>query len=267
MAAATGAPGLGTGRLLDYFKNWLVSPNTSMLLRSLLFYLGYIASTILWGGFWTVFGLLLPFQLRFRVIINWWSRFVLLWLRITCGVRYSVDGLENLPEQPCVVLARHESTWETLFLQSLFVPQATVIKRSLLNIPFFGWPFRLLRPIPIDRDKPKQALRTIRDVGSRRLADGLWVVLFPEGTRCPVGEIGKFGPSGAFLCQSAKVPCLVVAHDAGRYWPPHRFAKRPGVVRVKIAPRIDTLHKNAKEINEIARDALVESYARLELSG
>ncbi len=237
-----------------------------LALRSLAFYLGYVIATIIWGGFWTVFGLFLPFRTRFRVIINWWSRFVLFWLQSTCNIRYIIEGIENIPERPCVVLARHESTWETLFLQSLFVPQATVIKASLLHIPFFGWPFRLLRPIAINREKPRDALRTIAEVGQKRLDDRIWVVLFPEGTRCAVGEIGQFGPGGSYLCHSSRSPCLVIAHNAGRYWPPHRFLKRPGEIRVKIAEPFDTSAKSTKEINRLARERMREMYAGLESS-
>lgn len=232
-----------------------------MVPRSILFYLGYILVTVLWGGFWTLFGLFLPFQLRFRVIINWWSRFVLCWLRLTCGIQVSVEGREHIPERPCVVFVRHESTWETLFLQALFVPQATVIKRNLLLIPFFGWAFRLLRPIAINRDKPREALRTVAEEGTKRLAENMWVVLFPEGTRCPVGEIGKFAPGGAYLCQHAGASCLVIAHNAGRYWPPHKLTKRPGNVRVRIAPPFETTGKNAKEINVMARTLLKQLYS------
>ena len=235
-----------------------------LTLRSLAFYLGYITVTVFWGGFWTVFGLFLPFRTRFRVIINWWSRFVLWWLRVTCNIRYDVEGIDKIPNRACVVFARHESTWETLFLQSLFVPQATVIKRSLLHIPFFGWPFRLLRPIAIDRDKPREALRVISEIGRQRLDDDIWVVLFPEGTRCAVGNLGKFGPGGAYLCQASKAPCLVIAHDAGRYWPPHRFIKQPGVIRVKIAEPFDTNKKKAKQINDIASDRMRQLLQDLE---
>ena len=174
-----------------------------------------------------------------------------------------MDGREHIPENPCVVFARHESTWETLFLQALFVPQATVIKRSLLLIPFFGWAFWLLRPIAINRNKPREALRTVAKEGTKRLAENIWVVLFPEGTRCPVGKIGKFGPGGAYLCENADASCLVIAHNAGRYWPPHQLKKRPGEILVKIAPSIDTSGKNAKEINAIARDVLERLYADL----
>src|SRR5690606_38978728 len=105
--------------------------------------------------------------------------------RLTCGIRARVLGRENVPDRPCIVLCRHESTWETLFLQQLFAPQATLIKRELLRIPFFGWAFRTLRPIAIDRRQQRKALRTLIDEGRARLEQGIWVVLFPEGTRMP----------------------------------------------------------------------------------
>ena len=232
-------------------------------IRSLAFYIVYVGATVLWGGFWTLFGLFLPYRARFVVIINWWSRFVLVWLRITCGIRCQIEGLEHVPDQPCVVFARHESTWETLFLQSLFVPQTTVVKRSLLHIPFFGWPLRLLRPIAIDRNKPREALLTLGKEGARRLQRGIWVVLFPEGTRCPVGKIGRFGPGGAYLCQTTGAPCLVIGHNAGRRWPPHQLTKNAGEIRLRITPAIDTSGKTAKEINALARQRLLEACADL----
>lgn len=232
-------------------------------LRSLAFYIGYIVATVFWGGFWTLFGLLLPHKVRFLVIIHWWSRFVLYWLAVTCDVRHQIDGGEHIPNSPCVVLVRHESTWETLFVQSLFVPQVTVVKRSLLHIPFFGWAFRLLRPIAIDRDKPRQSLRTLAKLGSECLQQGVWVVLFPEGTRCASGQIGQFGPGGAYLCQQTSTPCLVIGHNSGTHWPPHQLGKNPGVIRVKITPPIETSGKTAKEINQLARKRLVEVCANL----
>ena len=234
-----------------------------LALRSLAFYVGYVVATVLWGGFWALFGLFLPFRTRFLVIINWWSRFVLFWLKCTCNIRYTIDGIDNIPDSACVVFARHESTWETLFLQSLFAPQATVIKRSLLHIPFFGWAFRLLRPIAIDRDKPREALRAIAEIGRKRLEDDIWVVLFPEGTRCRVGEIGKFGPGGAHLCASSQASCLVLAHNAGQFWPPHQFIKQPGEIRVKIAKPLDTTGKKAKAINQLAADRMRKLYLDL----
>ena len=130
-----------------------------MPVRALLFYVGYTVATVVWGTLGTVFGWLFPYRLRFRLIIGCWTGFCLRWLRWTCGIGYRVEGLEHVPETPCIVLCRHESTWETLFLQQLFSPQATLIKKELLNIPFFGWAFRTLKPIAIDRSQQRKALR------------------------------------------------------------------------------------------------------------
>ena len=125
-----------------------------MLLRSMLFYLGYSVLTLIWGTLSVVLGWLLPYRLRFQFIIGVWTRMCLLWLRASCGITHSVSGMENIPEQPCVVFCRHESTWETLFLQTLLAPQATIIKRELLWIPFFGWAFALTKPIAIAIPRP-----------------------------------------------------------------------------------------------------------------
>lgn len=226
-----------------------------MALRSGLFYVGYASATIIWGALSTLVGWALPYRLRFRVVIGWWTGFCLAWLRLTCGIGYRIEGLENVPDSPCIVLCRHESTWETLFLQQVFAPQATLIKRELLHIPFFGWAFRLLKPIAIDRRQQRKALRTLIDAGSRRLRDRIWVVLFPEGTRMPPGQLGKLQPGGAALAAASAAPVLVVVHDAGHFWPAHRFRKSPGVVRVLVGEPIGTAGLSTKEI-QAAIDAM-----------
>jgi 1-acyl-sn-glycerol-3-phosphate acyltransferase len=219
-----------------------------LILRSTLFYVGYTLATIVWGSIGTVFGWLLPYRFRFRFIIGYWTGFCLWWLKITCGIRYRIVGREHLPERPCIVMCRHESTWETLFLQQLFWPQATLIKRELLYIPFFGWAFSTLRPIAIDRRQQRKALKTLINQGARRLTDGIWVVLFPEGTRLAAGERAKFQPGGAALAAATGAPVLVVVHDSGRYWPAHRFLKQPGCVEVRIGAPIDTAGLSTKEV-------------------
>ena len=174
-----------------------------MALRSVLFYLGYSILTLVWGSLSVLVGWVLPHRARFFFIIGIWTRLCLWWLRVTCGIRHQVTGRENIPDEPCVVLVRHESTWETLFLQTLLAPQATIIKRELVWIPFFGWAFALNRPIAIDRSNPRGALRRLIRVGKTRLEEGVWVVLFPEGTRMPAGEIGKFQVGGGTLAADA----------------------------------------------------------------
>jgi 1-acyl-sn-glycerol-3-phosphate acyltransferase len=234
-----------------------------LTLRATLFYLGYAAATIVWGALGTLIGPLLPFRRRFSFVVGRWTGFCLFWLRVTCGIRHRIVGDEHIPEEPCIVMCRHESTWETLFLQQLFSPQATLIKRELLNIPFFGWAFRTLRPIAIDRSQPRKALKTLVQEGALRLNDGIWVVLFPEGTRMARGEIGRFQPGGAALAAASGRSVLVVAHNAGAYWPAHRFRKQPGTIEVRIAAPIETRGLSSKEINAAAAAAFATLMAEL----
>jgi 1-acyl-sn-glycerol-3-phosphate acyltransferase len=234
-----------------------------MALRSVLFYLGYSILTLVWGSLSVLVGWVLPHRARFFFIIGIWTRLCLWWLRVTCGIRHQVTGRENIPDEPCVVLVRHESTWETLFLQTLLAPQATIIKRELLWIPFFGWAFALNRPIAIDRSNPRGALRRLIRVGKTRLEERVWVVLFPEGTRMPAGEIGKFQVGGGTLAADADVPILIVAHNAGTCWPAHELKKRPGTIQVRIAPVIRPNGRDGKTLTDEARALLAETMGAL----
>lgn len=238
-----------------------------MALRAAAFYIGYTLATIIWGSLGTLLGWLFPYRVRFRLIIGCWTGFCLWWLRVTCGIRHRIEGLENIPETPCIVLCRHESTWETLFLQQIFYPQATLIKRELLLIPFFGWAFRTLRPIAIDRSRQRQALRTLIEEGTARLQDGIWVVLFPEGTRMPAERIGRFQPGGAALAAATGAPVLVVAHNAGSHWPAHAFRKHPGEIRVLIGEPLATEGRSTKEIQAACAATFDELMAELPRPG
>lgn len=232
-------------------------------LRAIVFYVGYSIVTIVWGSLSVLVAWAIPFRARFQFVIGAWTRMVLGWLRICCGIRHTIEGLEHIPPHAGVVLVKHESTWETLFIQTLFAPQATLIKRELLHIPFFGWAFRLLKPIAINRADGRGALRTLIRAGKARIDDDIWVVMFPEGTRVPIGERRAFGAGGAALAESSGAPVLVVAHNAADYWPAHALKKRAGVVRVKISPPIESNGKKAKEINQIAQDWLAAAMADL----
>ncbi len=234
------------------------------MIRACLFYAGYILFTVFWGTLSVLVGWAMPPRRRFEFVIGIWTRGVLDWLRLTCGIQVEVEGLEHIPRQACVVFAHHESTWETLFLQSLFRPQATLIKRELLWIPFFGWAFALNQPIAIDRGSPRQALRKLIDTGRSRLADGTSVVLFPEGTRMPPGQIGSFQPGGAALAIAAQAPVVVVAHNAGRHWPAHRLRKTPGVIKVRIGPPVVAAGRKSKAVNAEARELMAMLVKRLD---
>jgi 1-acyl-sn-glycerol-3-phosphate acyltransferase len=236
---------------------------TTAAVRALLFYLGYACVTIVWGSLSVLIAWAFPFHMRFNFVIGCWTRMVLLWLRVCCGVRVRIEGREHIPEKPCIVFVKHESTWETLYVQTLFAPQATIVKRELLLIPFFGWAFRLLRPIAIDRDDPRKALRVLIAEGKARLGQGIWVVLFPEGTRVPVGESRSFQIGGAALAEASEYPVLVVAHNSGEFWPRHQLGKNPGTIHVIVSPPLDTTGLRRREINALAEATMASAMSRL----
>ena len=149
-------------------------------------------------------------------------------------------------------MAKHQSTWETLALQAIFPPQVWVLKRELLWIPFFGWGLASLNPIAIDRGAGRKALNQVIEQGRSRLASGAWVVIFPEGTRIPTGQMGKFGMGGAFLAAETGYAVIPVAHDGGKSWPKHGFLKYPGVIRLVVGDKItlDEQIEKASDINK-----------------
>jgi 1-acyl-sn-glycerol-3-phosphate acyltransferase len=202
----------------------------------------------------------LPRMARYRVISGW-SRLVVRLARTLCGIRWQVEGREHLPASPSVILSKHQSAWETLAFQEIFPPQVLVLKRELLWIPFFGWGLALMSPIAIDRAKGRAALRDIARRGKERLAQGFWVVIFPEGTRVRVGEKREYQQGGAWLAAQCGVPVVPVAHNAGRFWPRNAFLKAPGTVTVRIGPAIGTAGRDAKQISADA-EAWIEAEQR-----
>lgn len=206
------------------------------VLRTVLFYLLLSSSSFVWCIVSVFVAPFLPFRARYRFVIQNWCRLAVWLARTVVGIRYDIRGLENLPERPCVILAKHQSTWETFFLSAFFEPLSQVVKRELLYVPFFGWAMAMLRPIAIDRSNPKAALKQLARQGHERLEQGAWVLVFPEGTRVPVGQIGKFSRGGASLAVNAGMPVLPIAHDAGRFWPKAGWAKYPGTIQVVIGP-------------------------------
>jgi 1-acyl-sn-glycerol-3-phosphate acyltransferase len=192
------------------------------------------------------------FKLRYR-IADIWIATLLCMLRWCCGLSYEVQGLENIPkDQPAVILSKHQSAWETIALRQFISPQTAVLKKSLLKIPFGGWALATLKPIAIDRQNQKEALRMLIEQGSARLQEGLFVIVFPEGTRVAPGEYKKFNAGGAMLAQRAGFPVIPLAHNAGEFWPRNSFLKYPGVIKVKIGPLISTADRKTKDINEEA---------------
>jgi len=204
----------------------------------------------------------LPRMTRYR-IISGWSRLVLFLSKIILGIDWRVEGRENLPSRPSVILAKHQSAWETMAFQVIFPPQVLVLKRELLWIPFFGWGLALMSPIAIDRSRGLAALRAMARRGRERLAQGFWVVVFPEGTRVAPGKQREYHPGGAWLAVASGAPVVPVAHNAGLLWPRNAFLKRPGTVTVRIGPPIEAANRDAKTINALARTWIEEQQKAL----
>ncbi len=207
-----------------------------LFLRSLLFLLGQIVTAPI---FTLVALLALPLNpLTRNVLISGWARSMLWWLRITCNIRHEITGLENIPHSPSIILAKHQSAWETLAFQAIFPSQVYVLKRNLLLIPIFGWGLAMSSPIAIDRSAGREALKKLVSKGQKRLNQGFWVVIFPEGTRKAPGERGKYHIGGAWLATHTKTQVVPVAHNAGIFWAKNTFIKKPGIIQIHIGKPI-----------------------------
>lgn len=195
---------------------------------------------------------LMPFKVRYWWITRW-SHFVIWWAKLICGIEYKIIGLENLPTKNAIVLSKHQSAWETVFFQTLLPPQTWVLKQELLWIPFFGWALALLEPIAINR-KRKSAIKQLQEIGTKRLQQGRWVIIFPEGTRVAPGKKHSYSRSGAALSAASGYSIVPIAHNAGEYWPKNSFIKQPGTIYVFIGPSlspqnysVDELHRHSEE--------------------
>ena len=204
----------------------------------------------------------LPPLARYR-IISGWSRLVVLLARLILRIDWQIEGRENLPARPSVILAKHQSAWETMAFQLIFPPQVHVLKRELLWIPFFGWGLAMLAPIAIDRNDRRRALRQLLDQGRDRLARGYCIVIFPEGTRVAPGARAEYQPGGAWLATKAAAPVVPVAHNSGEYWRRNAFLKYPGTITVSIGAAIDARELSAEELNRKVEEWIESEMRRL----
>jgi 1-acyl-sn-glycerol-3-phosphate acyltransferase len=184
---------------------------------------------------------------RYRIITSW-SRLMVWAAEHICGIRYRVLGAHHIPKEPCIILANHQSAWETLAFQAIFPPQVWLVKRELLWIPFFGWGLAMLSPIAIDRKSGRRALRQTIAEGRERLARGFSIVIFPEGTRIAPGARGTWHAGGAWLALHTGARVLPVAHNAGELWSRNALLKHPGMVTVSVGPPILPEGENAAEL-------------------
>lgn len=172
-----------------------------------------------------------------------------------CGMKVVVEGRGNIPDEASVIMIKHTTTLETYGHVPIFPRTAWVVKRELIWAPIFGWVIGLLlQPIAIKRSSGRSAVKQVISQGREKLAKGVWVTVFPEGTRVPPGETRKYGVSGAALAKEANVLIVPVAHNAGDLWRRLEFTKRPGTVRFCIGPPINPQGRPPKETNLVVQD-------------
>ncbi len=217
-------------------------------LRASVFNLGMVLNTIFFSSL-TILLAPLPAVLHSR-IASGWAHVGIWWLALTCGLRYRVIGQQNIPAHACVLLSKHQSAWETIAFQVIFPPQIWVMKRSLMWIPFLGWAFAALRVIAINRSAGREALKQMLQQGKQRLAKGLWVVIFPEGTRIAPGQKGKYHIGGAWLAVHSQATVVPVAHNAGEFWRRNAYIKTPGVITVSIGQPINSTGMTPEQLNQ-----------------
>jgi len=231
-------------------------------------FLGSILHTILFfaiTGLYAVgvlLGCWIPYPARYGFPYSW--AHVNLWLlKKLCRLDYRVQGLENVPPGTHVSMWKHSSTWETFAQAAIFPPQAWVIKQEIMWIPIVGWATHFMRPIAIDRGSGAAAVNRVLAQGKERLSSGLWVLIFPEGTRTVAGEVRKYGVSGALLASRVGCKIIPVAHDAGHYWPRRSWVKKPGTIQVVIGPPIEAAGRDPRAINEDVRQWIEAEMSKL----
>jgi 1-acyl-sn-glycerol-3-phosphate acyltransferase len=244
-------------------NSYSLPARVNLYARSLLFLGVMVFMTILLGPF-----VLLRRNASFEAnypVLKLWVRIVLGTLDKVCGLRYEVHGLETIPaDRNGVVLAKHQSAWETFAFLEFLPPLVFLLKQELLRIPVWGWALARCEPIAIDRSARSAALKELLRQGQDRLNKGRWVVLFPEGTRVAPGHKGKYAGSGGMLAQRAGCPVVPVAHNSGRFWLRKSLVKLPGVIQVRIGPPIDASQHSAQETMALAEQWIEEQMAEID---
>ena len=225
-----------------------------ILLRSVLYFIAMSLTVVSHGTLIVLLGPFLGGDLCDRVATHWGR--LNLWLqRVICGLRVQIEGAEHLPREAAIVMAKHQSTWETIALRGLLAPQQSwVLKKELEKVPFFGWALGHCRAIPIDRKAGRRAVMQVVKLGIAALQAGRIVVIFPEGTRTAPGERRKYGIGGALLAEKSGYPVVPIAHNAGVYWKRRGVKKYPGTIQVRVGPPIPTQGKKAQQILQEVED-------------
>ena len=222
-----------------------------ILFRSLLYFVGSIISLILitFIGFLLVFSSY-PTRQKF---LSQCAIFCIWWLKVTVNIKTKVIGQENIIKSSSIIVSNHQSTWETLAFQTIFPAHTWVLKRELLWLPVFGWSLALLKPIIINRGDKLNAIKKVINQGADRLNKGISVVIYPEGTRQPYGELGAYQNGGSAIAKKTGHSITPVYHNAGRLWPKGSFLKKPGVITVVIGEAIPNSNLKTSEVTDQIR--------------
>lgn len=228
------------------------------LIRTVALYLFMFATVTPWS---LVVIAARPFSVHTRYrLCTLWTRSAIWGARVIGGVRWKVEGWDNLPDAPAIVLPKHQSTWETFWLPSFLPRDLTfVYKRELNLLPFFGWGIASTEMISIDRSKGQDAFEQVVEQGTDRLGRGWWIVIFPEGTRTKPGSTRRYKTGGPRLAVRTGALALPIAVDSGECWP-KRGLVRPGTITVSIGKPIDPRGRTAEEVG-----ALVEAWIETEM--
>ena len=233
------------------------------LVRSLIYTLLLFLTTLVFG-FIVLVGAALPLSLEQRYAIpRAWGRSLLWMLKVICRLDYVIEGQENLPREPFISLWKHSSSWETMAQMFVVPPAAWLLKREVTWIPVIGWAVSTYKPIAINRRAGHSAVNQVVKQGRERLAAGMGVIVYPEGTRVAAGQTRKYGISGALLATQTGAPIVPIAHNSGYFWPRRSLMKKAGTIRVMIGPPIDTRGLEPREINERAQRWIEGEIARI----
>ena len=232
-------------------------------LRSLLFTILLFVVTAVFGVVVLV-AACLPLSLERRYAIpRAWGRLLTGLAGSVCGLHYRIEGQENLPGRPFISLWKHFSAWETMAQMFVVPPAAWLLKREVLWIPIVGWAVRTYRPIAINRRAGHSAVNQVVSQGRERLASGMGIVIYPEGTRVAPGHTRKYGISGALLACETGAPIVPIAHNSGYFWRRRGLLKKPGTIRVVIGPPIDPTGLTPREVNERAQRWIESTVAEI----
>ena len=217
--------------------------------RTLIFYAAAIPITMIFGLIAVVLLPITSLKFRYNFLKNW-AKIIIYGLRLVCGVRWRITGHGNVPTQPCVLLSRHESTWETLAYHILFPRNSMVAKKKLTKVPGFGIIMRQINPILIEQNRSMKEFLAIKTEGLARLTAGMHVVVFPEGTRRLRGDYRGYYHAGPWLAKASGGKVVFINIDSGKCWNKKSLIINPGQIEITVSPAQSTVELSAREIGQ-----------------